>query len=191
MQLGAVTFANIEGAGGIDRGSANTEYLEYSVSQSLGMMVLDCFLYLVLGLYFNQIVPTDTGVHKPWYFCCSPRWCCPSSTPINDADTSPVPSGGFIEASPTSLRAGVRIRGLRKEFPPASSGAQKLVAVDNLNLDLYEGQILSLLGHNGAGKTTTISMLTGLTAPTGGDATINGLSLRNSLEIIRPQLGTA
>jgi ATP-binding cassette subfamily A (ABC1) protein 3 len=56
-------------------------------------------------------------------------------------------------------------------------------------MDLYEGQILSLLGHNGAGKTTTISMLTGLTTVTSGDALINGLSLRNSLEVIRPQLG--
>lgn len=34
-------------------------------------------------------------------------------------------------------------------------------AVDNLNLDMYNGQITALLGHNGAGKTTTMSMLTG------------------------------
>ena len=37
----------------------------------------------------------------------------------------------------------------------------KRVAVNNLNLDIYKGQITALLGHNGAGKTTTISMLTG------------------------------
>lgn len=36
------------------------------------------------------------------------------------------------------------------------------VAVDGMNLNLYEGQITVLLGHNGAGKTTTMSMLTGL-----------------------------
>ena len=35
------------------------------------------------------------------------------------------------------------------------------VAVDNLNLDMLEGQITALLGHNGAGKTTTMFMLTG------------------------------
>ena len=37
----------------------------------------------------------------------------------------------------------------------------KTLAVDSLNLNMYEGQITALLGHNGAGKTTTISILTG------------------------------
>lgn len=35
------------------------------------------------------------------------------------------------------------------------------IAVNNLNLNMYEGQITVLLGHNGAGKTTTMSMLSG------------------------------
>ena len=35
------------------------------------------------------------------------------------------------------------------------------VAVNNLNLDMLEGQITALLGHNGAGKSTTMFMLTG------------------------------
>jgi ATP-binding cassette subfamily A (ABC1) protein 3 len=64
---------------------------------------------------------------------------------------------------------GVKIRNLRKEFPGES---KPFVAVAGLSLDLYEGQILSLLGHNGAGKTTAISMLTGLTPVTSGDALI-------------------
>ena len=38
---------------------------------------------------------------------------------------------------------------------------KRMVAVDGLNLNMYEGQITALLGHNGAGKTTTISILTG------------------------------
>ena len=39
------------------------------------------------------------------------------------------------------------------------------VAVDNVSLNMYEGQITALLGHNGAGKTTTMSILTGSCAP--------------------------
>ena len=36
------------------------------------------------------------------------------------------------------------------------------IAVNKLNLNMYDGQITALLGHNGAGKTTTMFMLTGL-----------------------------
>lgn len=45
-------------------------------------------------------------------------------------------------------------------------------AVNNLNLEIYEGEIFGLLGPNGAGKTTTILMLLGLTEPTKGIAHI-------------------
>jgi len=51
---------------------------------------------------------------------------------------------------------------------------EDVVAVNNLNLEIYEGEIFGLLGPNGAGKTTTILMLLGLTEPTLGSATIDG-----------------
>lgn len=47
-------------------------------------------------------------------------------------------------------------------------------AVDNLNLEIYEGEIFGLLGPNGAGKTTTLLMLLGLTEPTEGTAEVAG-----------------
>ncbi len=59
-----------------------------------------------------------------------------------------------------------------------------LVAVDNLNLSVLEGELFSLLGINGAGKTTTIKMLSCLTSPTSGEAFLNGKSIINeSLEV--------
>lgn len=50
-------------------------------------------------------------------------------------------------------------------------------AVDNLNLQVKQGELFSLLGVNGAGKTTTIKMLSCLTQPTSGDAFLNGKSI--------------
>lgn len=47
------------------------------------------------------------------------------------------------------------------------------IAVDNLSVEVYEGEIFGLLGPNGAGKTTSIRMLTGLLKPDGGFVNIN------------------
>lgn len=55
-----------------------------------------------------------------------------------------------------------------------------LIAVDNLNLNIIQGELFSLLGVNGAGKTTTIKMLSCLTKPTGGDALVGGHSITNN-----------
>lgn len=52
-----------------------------------------------------------------------------------------------------------------------------LVAVDNLNLSIHEGELFSLLGPNGAGKTTTINMLCCLLKPTSGTAQIMGYDI--------------
>ena len=59
----------------------------------------------------------------------------------------------------------------------------ELTAVKGISFDIQEGEIFSLLGPNGAGKTTTISMISGLLAPSGGDAFIGGFSIsRQPLE---------
>ena len=57
------------------------------------------------------------------------------------------------------------------------------IAVDNLSLEVKEGEILCLLGANGAGKSTTINMLLNFEEPTSGTATINGLDvIKNSIK---------
>ena len=66
-------------------------------------------------------------------------------------------------------------------------------AVENLNLRVARGELLSLLGVNGAGKTTTVKMLSCLTRPTSGDAFLHGNSICNdpaavkSLIAVSPQ----
>ena len=59
----------------------------------------------------------------------------------------------------------IRTNNLRKEY-------KDVVAVDNLNLEINEGELFALLGVNGAGKTTAIKMLATLANPTSGDAFI-------------------
>ena len=64
----------------------------------------------------------------------------------------------------------VTLQHLRKVF-----GSQ--VAVDDLSFTVPAGEILGFLGPNGAGKTTTLKMLTGMSVPTRGTATICGFDL--------------
>jgi ABC-2 type transport system ATP-binding protein len=62
----------------------------------------------------------------------------------------------------------------------------KTTVVDNLTLNIEEGQIFGFLGPNGAGKTTTILMLLGLTTPTSGTAKIGGYdSTHDTLKVKR------
>ena len=49
-----------------------------------------------------------------------------------------------------------------------------LTAVNNLNLDIYAGEVFGFLGPNGAGKTTSISMMCGLLKPDAGRVNIHG-----------------
>lgn len=73
----------------------------------------------------------------------------------------------------------IETRALRKEYDGRA-------AVDGLDLSVPRGSFFGFLGPNGAGKSTTIKMLTGIVAPTSGEARIFGLRLdRRPLDIKR------
>ena len=65
----------------------------------------------------------------------------------------------------------IEIRKLTKKF-------KDKVAVNEINLQIKEGELFALLGTNGAGKTTTIKMLSGLILPTSGDITIEKMDMK-------------
>ncbi|MBD7910917.1 MULTISPECIES: ABC transporter ATP-binding protein [Clostridium] len=62
-------------------------------------------------------------------------------------------------------------------------------AVNNLNLEINDGEIFGLLGPNGAGKTTTIKMITGIIEPTVGNIEINGISILKDPVKAKEQFG--
>ncbi|MBI3428886.1 MAG: ABC transporter ATP-binding protein [Actinobacteria bacterium] len=62
-------------------------------------------------------------------------------------------------------------------------------ALNDLTLSVNHGEIFGLLGHNGAGKTTTVSILTTLTTPTSGEATINGFDIQSKPKQVRQSIG--
>jgi ABC-2 type transport system ATP-binding protein len=76
----------------------------------------------------------------------------------------------------------IEVKNLKKSFGD-------LQAVQAASFKAATGEVLSLLGPNGAGKSTTISMLSGLLAPTGGDASIMGHSVVREPEVAKRSLG--
>ena len=66
-----------------------------------------------------------------------------------------------------------------------------LIAVDNLNLQIKQGELFSLLGVNGAGKTTTIKMLSCHTKPTSGDALVGGSSIVDKESSVKSLIGVS
>ncbi len=63
------------------------------------------------------------------------------------------------------------------------------VAVDHVNFEVNEGEVVGYLGPNGSGKTTTIRMLLGLLAPTEGEATVLGFDAFRQSEEVRKRAG--
>lgn len=81
--------------------------------------------------------------------------------------------------------AAVEAVGLTKEYRSRSAAGGTVRAVDGLNLSVGAGEFFSLLGVNGAGKTTTVRMLSCLTPPTAGTATVGGCDIRREPEAVR------
>jgi ABC-2 type transport system ATP-binding protein len=75
----------------------------------------------------------------------------------------------------------IEISGLTKRFG-------EVTAVDGLSLTVDEGELFGLVGPDGAGKTTTLRMLAGVLRPSGGDATIGGVSVARFPERVKPRL---
>ena len=77
---------------------------------------------------------------------------------------------------------GIVTKSLRKEY-------RGVAAVEGLDLEVRRGEIFGLLGPNGSGKTTTIRMLTGLIPPTSGSASVVGVDVVHSPELVRRRIG--
>jgi ABC-2 type transport system ATP-binding protein len=84
----------------------------------------------------------------------------------------------------------IHARGLVQTFH-TRQGKQKteVRAVDGVDLDVAEGEVVGFLGPNGAGKTTTLRMLTTLLTPTAGTATVAGYDVVRESEQVRRSIG--
>lgn len=166
-----------------------------NLASVLLMMAVDVVAWTLLGWYLDQVVPKEFGIRQPLHFpCLKSYWLDHPHGMQNDfVDTNDRLQCGVVEEVAEAVRARSEASGtlvetvnLRREF---STPAGVKVAVAGLDLTMYQGQIFTLLGHNGAGKSTTINMLTGMVAPSSGDAAIAGNSIRTDMRQIRQMIG--
>ena len=87
-----------------------------------------------------------------------------------------------------TMTEAIQVEGLTKVYA-TSKGHAPLRAVDGVDFTVHQGEVFGFLGPNGAGKTTTIRMLTGLTRPTAGRASLLGLDLASELSHIKKRIG--
>jgi ABC-2 type transport system ATP-binding protein len=80
------------------------------------------------------------------------------------------------------VTAAIRAAGLSRRFGD-------FLAVDRVAFEVGRGEIFGYLGANGAGKSTTIRMLTGLLAPTEGEAEVAGHDVRREPELVKAAIG--
>ena len=92
----------------------------------------------------------------------------------------------------------VRVVGVCKVYEPSpmwlrfllrSAITDPVVALDDVNFEVMPGEICAVVGPNGAGKSTLFRVLTGLTTPTKGSATILGIDVVKESTSIRRMIG--
>jgi putative spermidine/putrescine transport system ATP-binding protein len=85
--------------------------------------------------------------------------------------SSPTPQAEPVVTAPATGRPAIRLRGLTKTF---GTGATQVNAVAGVDLDIVDGEFLTLLGPSGSGKTTVLRMIAGFELPTDGTIELDG-----------------
>ena len=190
FSLSAGVLAEFEkGQVGIQPDNSYDVVNNYSFGIGILFLFLDTVIFILLAFYLEEVWPTEWGTKRKWYFPFQKSFWCKTDQEEHQNDIvkhvkwpdNVEPVDPSVEKQKDSNKA-LLVRNLTKAF------GNKL-AVDMLDLDIYEGQIFALLGHNGAGKTTTISMMTGLIPPTSGEMTVDGLYLSSDLSKLRKRIG--
>jgi len=191
--IGMKTISNWEsigtGAQWSNIGEGISSIMPFSMGDVMVMFVVDIILYGFLAWYIENVFPGEFGIPNKFYFFLTPSyWGFGSSKTKFEAngEATKYEDPTCHEKVPGGLTAGIQIHNLNKTFSTLDGPK---VAVNQLSMEMFQGQITALLGHNGAGKTTTLNMLTGMYPPTSGSATVAGHSIVDDIEGVRGSMG--
>lgn len=84
------------------------------------------------------------------------------------------------------IEVAVELRHITRRFMSPTSKSNEVVAVDDVSMQIQDGEFFSLLGPSGCGKTTTLRMIAGLDKPTHGEIFIHGQEMSQRPPFERP-----
>jgi ATP-binding cassette subfamily A (ABC1) protein 3 len=123
--------------------------IEFSFGEVFLIMLSAMIFHLLLMIYIDQVFPGELGIPKKWFFPIKMLIeLCKSSKAVNEDEYISLNSEALridiqntsnFEEEPTHLKLGIQVNNLSKQF-----GTK--IAVNNLNLNMYEDQITVLLG---------------------------------------------
>ncbi|XP_054925117.1 phospholipid-transporting ATPase ABCA3-like isoform X2 [Dermacentor andersoni] len=143
-------------------------------------LLCDCTI-IVLVWYLDNVLPVGPGITKPFLFPFDRSYWLPSLSVIERA-TKPAKDTQNFEDEPKDQLAAIVVSNLCKDY-------DGVVAVQGVDLRIFENQITVLLGHNGAGKTTLLNMITGFLGCTSGVVRVGGYDVRTSTRDARDSIG--
>ena len=211
FSIGNILLFNYETTNGLPAADlASSDDRPYNMAACYAFLLFNVICCPLLMLYLDAVLPKEWGTRRHPLYCFGrllPR-CLGGSKgredsaidylADNEADATigtPAPymkletaeEAAAVDAYPAANGATtIHIRGVRKEF---STPAGKKVAVDGIDLRLFPGMVTVLLGHNGAGKTTLMNMMTGMLDMSAGDVSVYGVSVHDSLNAVRRNVG--
>lgn len=201
LQLGLVTLSRFEiNFLKFDSSTIDLAYQNFNAKNFYTMLVIDIFVYLFLGFYFQNIVSQQFGVSKPFYFLCTRSyWGCKKRGKIasinknnqeeNNDDVNLIMSKKDKFQDENNYEEKIQRGEYLKVSNLVKNFGTKNNVVDGVSLNFYKDEIFALLGHNGAGKTTIINMLTGIYDKTSGDAHYKGLKIFENMDEYRKIVG--
>uniref|UniRef100_A0A8C0E7M7 ABC transporter domain-containing protein n=1 Tax=Bubo bubo TaxID=30461 RepID=A0A8C0E7M7_BUBBB len=148
-----------------------------------------------ISVIFFSSLSGKYGIPDPPFFCLKPSYWVRSrrGSTREMLRTTASPEellGDDVEPVPSEFmgKEAIRLTNIKKAYKKKD---KKTEALRGLSLNIYEGQITALLGHSGAGKTTLLNVLSGLTLPSEGSATIYNYKLSEigDREEIREMIG--
>jgi len=126
--------------------------VRYSIMTTMRWLGIDILVWGFLSSYLNRVIPQDYGQNLPPWFPLMPSYWFPSmrrpNKEIVDARREANGTGAVIEEVGSALKKQkdlgqtIEIENLRKTYGDK-------IAIDDLSLSIYNGQITALLGHNG------------------------------------------